>query len=114
MVGLSGAGSSVAEAFLRRPRWGRGWCVPATTRRVQAVSRPRRWWRGSRRFRARVESCPSCSRRLGEATDLAVAQAVVDERKHFAGDGDGGFVFAAPLGDLAPVGCELAAAVVTD
>src|SRR5436305_188404 len=38
-----------------------------------------------------------CSRGLGQATDLAVAQAVVDEREDFASDCDGGFVLAAPL-----------------
>jgi hypothetical protein len=37
----------------------RAWCVPATTRRAQAVRRPRRGRRGSCRSRARVWSCPS-------------------------------------------------------
>jgi hypothetical protein len=50
----------------------------------------------------------SCS--VSQATDLAVAQAVVDEREDLAGDRDGRFIFAAPFGDLAEVGGQFAAA----
>jgi hypothetical protein len=70
-VELGWAGS-VCQAFLRCDGCA-AWCVPATTTRAQAVSRPRREWRGSCRFRARGQSCPSRSRGLGQATDLAVA-----------------------------------------
>ena len=48
----------------------------------------------------------------GEATDVAVAQAVIDEGEKFAGRGHFGDVAAPPLGD-APVGVfEVAAGVV--
>jgi hypothetical protein len=47
------------------------------------------------------------SRRLGrEAADLAVAQAVADEREELAGDSDSGFVLAAPVGDAMEVALE--------
>ena len=110
MFGLSESAAR-AEAFLRRPLR-RAWCVPATTRRVQAVSRPRHEW-GHAVRRTRVESCPSCSRGLGQTTDLAVAEAVIDERENFAGDRDGGFVFAAAFRDLSPIGGEFGSAVVS-
>ncbi len=54
------------------------------------------------------------SRGLGQATDLAVAQAVVDEREDFASDRDGRLVLAASLGDRAEIGAEFAAAVVAN
>ena len=54
-------------------------------------------------------SCPSSHAAVGlrEAADLAVAQAVVDEREDLAGDRDAGLVLAAPLGDALVVGGEL-------
>jgi hypothetical protein len=55
-----------------------------------------------------------CSRGLGQATDLAIAQAVVDEREHFASDRDGRLVLAAPLGDPVEVSREFAAPVIAD
>ena len=63
------------------------------------------------RAQSRVRGCSRC---LGQATDLAVAQAVVDEREDFASDRDGGLVLAAALGDLVVVGREFAATVITD
>ena len=62
----------------------------------------------------RASSRVRASRGLGEATDLTVAQAVVDEREHFASDSDGGFVFPAPLGDLVPIGSQFSAAVIAN
>src|SRR6516164_11184830 len=114
MVGLTGSGQLGCRGIPSPTQVGRAWCVPATTRRVQAVSRPRRGLRGSRRSRTRVEPYPSCSRRLGEATDLTVAQAVIDERKDLAGDRDRRFVLPAPFGDAVPVGSEFPAPVIAD
>jgi hypothetical protein len=48
----------------------------------------------------------------GEATDFAVAQAVVDEGEDSAGGGDPADVAAATLGDPPVVGLNLAAAVI--
>jgi hypothetical protein len=55
-VDLRWAGSAAGHSFAELLA---AWCVPATTRRAQAVRRPRRDVRGSCRFRARVGSCPS-------------------------------------------------------
>ena len=60
-------------------------------------------------------SCPSLTRRLlgrREAADLAVAQAVVDEREDLAGERDACLVHAAPLRDVAILRVEVRAAVV--
>src|SRR5436305_2099746 len=47
-----------------------------------------------------------------EAADLAVAEAVVDERENFARQRDAGFVAAATFGDLAVLDVEVRSAVV--
>src|SRR4051794_3887610 len=54
----------------------------------------------------------SCRLRRREAADLAVAQAVVDERENFAGDGDAGFVLPALLRDAPAAGDHRGPAVV--
>jgi hypothetical protein len=41
LANWGGGSGSAAEASLRRPCW-RAWCVPATTRRAQAIARCRR------------------------------------------------------------------------
>jgi hypothetical protein len=47
-----------------------------------------------------------------QTTDLAVAQAVVDQREQLAGDRDASLVGAAPLGDAMEIGLQLRAAFV--
>ena len=53
---------------------------------------------------------PSWSARLGQAADLAVAHALVDERQELAGGGHMGLGHAPPLGDPVEVGPQLGAA----
>src|SRR5436305_3981215 len=48
--------------------------------------------------RAGSGGCSCCRRLLGQAADVAVAQAVVDEGEQLAGGGDLGDVVAAPYG----------------
>ena len=71
------------------------------------------WW-GSCRSSSSQPGRVRASRRLGrrEAADLAVAQAVVDEREDLARQRDACFVLAAPFGDLAVLRVEDVAAVI--
>jgi hypothetical protein len=56
--------------------------------------------------------CPNPSRPLGQAPDVAVAQAVVDEQEKLAGRGDAADVAAPPAGDPLVGGRDGVAAVV--
>jgi len=54
--------------------------------------------------RARVLAAPGLSTRLGQATDLSVAQPVVDESEKFTGGGHSADAVASPLCDTAAMG----------
>jgi hypothetical protein len=110
---IAARADSVAQAFLRSRRGQRGAFRPRLFGLKQIVDLATRSGGHADIERARSRVRVS-SRGLGEATDLAVAQAVVDEGEHFASDRDGGFVLAAPLGDLVEVSGEFATAVVAD
>jgi hypothetical protein len=109
-VRLSEVGRLGCRAFLRGV-WSHGAFRPRPDGLKQLVDRVAGCGGHADNERAsgRVRAC-SC----GEATDFAVAQAVVDEGEDLAGDGDGGFVLAAPLSDLVIVGGEFAATVVAN
>src|SRR5271169_1820241 len=74
---------------------------------------PPRRWEPCLLASAHLAGCRASRRLLvNEAADLAVAQAVVDERENSAGDRDVGLGLAAALGDRLELGPEGLSAVV--
>jgi hypothetical protein len=100
------AGSAAGHSFA--DRWQRGALRPRPDGLKQLVDRAASC-RGHADYEHASGRVRAVSRSVGQAADLAVAQAVVDEGQDFAGDGHGGFVLAAPLRDLAVVGGEFPA-----
>jgi hypothetical protein len=87
-----------------RPRWG---SISSTTPQACA------WGHAVRRARRRGRVRTSCRLRLlGEAADLAVAQPVVGQGQHPAGDRHPGLVLAATVSETVEVSSQLRAAVV--
>ena len=61
-----------------------------------------------------VSELSRCDWLFAQASDLAVAKSVVDEREKFAGHCDTGLVLAAPFGDPMEIDSEPLATVVAD